>query len=198
MSWWKLTQQFVFRHLEAAIVIIMVGVVGSNLILTGSPIPCWQIEQLNHPVSVRSVTASKLILETGQEVTIPFIKGLPHDNPLFKTAISQGVEISPDGTLFGLMWVDRYCGNDLVVWRKWRIDLSVLAGALHPEGIDDTLVRPDILDDLRNHPIKWSPQSFSHQRHRLSGWEGIFLRRIQHQLREGVAQTGDNPPKKSG
>jgi hypothetical protein len=41
------------------------------------------------------------------------------------------------------------CGNDPFVWIARRINLSDLAGIMDPDGIDDSIVHPDEIKDLK-------------------------------------------------
>src|ERR1041384_6010110 len=86
---------------------------GCHMFLTGSPIPLWHLESLDNPIPITAISEDNLVVQDGRTITRPFITKIPHDNPFFKTAIANGVEVTKDGELFGLMWVDeRTCGND--------------------------------------------------------------------------------------
>ena len=156
---------------------------GFHTLGTGSPIPLWHIEHLNAPVLVRSITKTHLHLEDGRKITLPLIKELPHDNSLFRAAISNGIEVGTSGQVHGLMWTDRSCGNDPVVWRRLRVDLSVLAAALNPVGIDDTHVHPDVIAFIQeHHRIDMSAPSRSHRNQHLSGWDWTRMRSVQREM----------------
>lgn len=163
-------------------------------LLTGSPIPLWHIEELNDPVAVKFATKTQLILEDGQEITLPFITELPHDNPLFQAAILEGIEINEDGSAFGLMWLDRSCGNDPVVWNKVRVNLGDLAGALQPDGIDESIVHPDAIAFLEEHKrIDFSESSRSHGKGHLTMWDRINMSAVRKQFEHSarLAETND-------
>jgi hypothetical protein len=145
-------------------------VAGCQTLLTGSPVPLWRIEQLDSPQTVKAVNGPHLELTNGQKVALPFIKALPQDNPFFQAALSSGIEISPTGEVFGLMWCDRICGNDPVVWKKLRVNLSDLAAVLHPAGIDESVVHPDVIEFIQEHKqIVLSPSSHSHRSYHING-----------------------------
>ena len=151
--------------------------------LTGSPIPLWHIEHLNAPVVVRSISETHFILEDGRKVALPFIKELPQENPLFLASIADGIEVSPSGDMYGLMWSDRNCGNDPVVWRRLRTNLSLLAGALHPAGIDDSLIHPDAIAFIQEHKrIDLSIPSSSHRNLHLGGWDLLNMKAVQREF----------------
>ncbi len=156
---------------------------GCHTLLTGSPIPLWHIEKLKDPVAVKSVTKTHMMLEDGHSITLPFITALPHDNPLFQAAISDGIEISEDGTTSGLMWLDRSCGNDPVVWRKVRVNLSDLAGSLQPNGINESIVHPDAIAYLEEHQrIDLSQSSRSHRKRHLTFWDRSKMWAVHRQF----------------
>ena len=156
---------------------------GFLTLLTGSPLPLWHIESLNSPFAVRSISASHLVLDDGREVALPFIKELPSENPLFLAAISNGIEISPCGEAFGLMWLDRNCGNDPVVWRRLRTNLSFLSAALHPAGIDEARIHPDAIAYIQeNKRINLSIQSSRHRKHHLTVWDWSMMRSVQREF----------------
>lgn len=175
MNWWKRFRVFVLYP--------VLFVAGCHTLGTGSPIPLWHIESLNNPVPVRSVTRTHLLLEDGRSIALPLIKELPQLNPLFLTAIANGVEVGPTGQVDGLIWIDRLCGNDPVVWRRIRVDLSILAAALNPAGLDVSLVPPEVIEDLHEHfRIDFTMQSRSHRIGHLSGWDAIHMRWIRRRL----------------
>ena len=122
---------------------------GCHMLMTGSPVPLWHIERLDHPVSVRSVGEDALILADGRRVKLPFIKRLPKGAPVFLRALAHGPEVTPGGEVFGLIDPPRMCGNDPVVFYRERINLSELAGLLDPDGIDDSIVHPDEIQFLK-------------------------------------------------
>jgi len=159
------------------------GLAGMLTILTGSPVPLWHIEHLNAPVVVRSISETHFVLEDGRKVVLPFIKELPHENPLFLASIADGIEVSPTGEVYGLMWLDRNCGNDPVVWRRLRINLSFFAGALYPAGIDESLIHPDaiayIQEDKR---IDLSVSNGSHRKLHLNAWDWSKMRAVQREF----------------
>ena len=168
-------------------------VAGCHTLLTGSPIPLWHIDQLEAPRIVKSVSASHLELADGQNVALPFIKALPQDNPFFQEALSSGIEISPTGEVFGLMWLDRHCGNSPVLWRKRRVNLSELAAALHPAGMDDSIVHPDEIAFIQeNWKITLAPSSRSHRTYHLNQMVLNSMRAV-HRLFEPSRKAGAGP-----
>lgn len=148
--------------------------------ITGSPIPLWHIETLDNPLRVTAVRSEGLLVEDGRLVPLPFIRELPHDNPLFRIAIARGVDVAPDGSVHGLVWRDRACGNDPVVWSRVRVNLSELAGALHPGGIDQGTIHPEAValygEDCR---IDLAQPSRSHRNGHLTLWDFQKMRWVR-------------------
>lgn len=159
------------------------AVAGCITLLTGSPVPFWHIESLNNPVAVHSISQTHFELEYGRKVALPLIKEIPNDNSLLLAAISNGIEVGPSGEVYGLMWLDRNCGNDLLVWRRLRTNISLLAAALYPDGIDESLIHPDAIAYIKaNKRIDLSIQSSSHRKHHLTVWDWSMMRSIQREF----------------
>jgi hypothetical protein len=127
----------------------LLGFAGCHMLTTGSPIPLWYTERLDRPVSVRELTETSLVLADGRSVTLPFIKRLPVNDPVFLKALRHGVEVGQDGEVVGLLTVYPICGNDPYHWYTKRIDLSDLAGFVDPDGIDDSIVPAEAITDLK-------------------------------------------------
>jgi hypothetical protein len=127
----------------------VLGLAACHMLLTGSPIPLWYTEHLDHPVRVNVVTEKSLVLADGRNVSLPFIKRLPITDPVFLKALKPGVEVGADGGAIGLLTVYPFCGNDPYHWYTKRIDLSALAGFMDPDGIDDSIVQPDDIKLLK-------------------------------------------------
>jgi hypothetical protein len=165
-------------------------VAGCHTLLTGSPIPLWRIEQLDSPQTVKSVNGPHLELANGQKVALPFIKALPQDNPFFHEALSSGIEISPTGEVFGLMWCDRICGNDPVVWKKLRVNLSDLAAVLHPAGIDDSIVPPDVIAFIQERNLfSLSLSSHSHRSYHINGYVLSSMRSVRRLIESSLKDS---------
>jgi hypothetical protein len=119
------------------------------MLMTGSPVPLWYTERLDHQVVVKEVTDKTLVLADGRIVSLPFITRLPRNDPVFLAALKHGVEVGQDGEVVGLIRDYRTCGNDPFVWRDRRINLSDLAGFMDPDGIDDSIVDPDDIQFIK-------------------------------------------------
>jgi hypothetical protein len=127
----------------------LLGLAGCHMLMTGSPIPLWYSERLDHPVVVKELTDKTLVLADGRSVSLPFIKRLPRNDPVFLKALEHCVEVGQDGEVVGLIRDYRTCGNDPYLWVERRINLSDLAGFMDPDGIDDSIVHPDEIKFLK-------------------------------------------------
>lgn len=154
-----------------------------NTLLTTSPIPLWYFATLDDPVKVMTMTEDHLVLADGRNITLPFIKKLPYDNKLFQAAIANGVEIMSDGEVVGLMRLDKWCGHDPIQWKRIHVNLSNLAGALRPEGIDESVMSGEHLAFVAEHKrIDLSTWDSSHQRGHLTTWDCTKMRQIRNEF----------------
>jgi len=124
------------------------------MLLTGSPVPLWSTDSLDHPVVVKELTDKTLILADGRNLSLPFIKRLPKSDPIFLRVLKHGVEVGQNGEVVGLITVYPYCGNDPYAWQTRRINLSDLAGLIDPDGIDDSIVHPDEIKFLKENETR--------------------------------------------
>lgn len=173
-------------------------VAGLHTLMTGSPVPFWHIEVLNQPTAIQRIEKDQLVLADGSTVRIPLINDLPTESPLFLAAVQNGVEINESGEVFGLLWADRICGNDPCVWRRLRVNLSELCGALNPDGIDNSRIHPEVIAFLAEHHRLGSLQANS-ERLRVNGHYSItHVRREFEYARGRQAAAGIDGQQKRG
>jgi hypothetical protein len=127
----------------------VLGLAGCHMLLTGSPVPLWYTERLDHPVMVKEVTDKTLVLADGRSVALPFTKRLPRNDPVFLKALKHGIEVGQGREVVGLITIYPTCGNDPYRWYTKRINLSDLAGFMDPDGIDDSIVPTEAIKDLK-------------------------------------------------
>jgi hypothetical protein len=84
------------------------------------------IETLNNPVTVTGWTFSGLNLSDGRVLPLPGIQALPSSSVGLAHAVQHGVEISEDGSVYGLVRVHHWCGNDPIRHHLARVNLSHL------------------------------------------------------------------------
>ncbi len=82
------------------------------------------IETLNSPVKVAGWTTDGLRLDDGRLVELPGVRGLPVVSPALAEVTKRGVEVGKDGTVYGLVRVHHWCGNDPVVEHIVRVDIA--------------------------------------------------------------------------
>ena len=83
-------------------------------------------DALNNPVTVVSHDATGLTLAGGRRVTVSGYKSLTGAESLIEATKERGVEITPDGKIFGLLKIWHWCGNDSVRYHYARVNLSEL------------------------------------------------------------------------
>jgi hypothetical protein len=188
-----------WKWLRRLLVYPLLIVGGFHTLMTGSPIPLWHLENLESPVPVAATTEEHLVLQDGRKITLPFINSIPHENPLFKAAIVNGIEIAGDGEAYGLMWSDRSCGNDPVAWLRLKINLSNLAGALRPEGIDAVALPPETISYLAEHErISLSEMRSSHDKGHLTMWDGMKMRYFRRAIDDWAERQKNGAAVKAG
>lgn len=139
-----------WRRFRQVVVYPFLVLAGCRTIATGIPIPLVHLERLDHPSRVVEVGDRALVLEGGRELRLPFIERLPKGDPRFAEALSYGVEIDPEGEAWVLINSHPTCGNDPVILYRHRVNLSGLAGALNPRGIDGSLVSPEEVESIES------------------------------------------------
>jgi hypothetical protein len=166
----------------------LLGLSGCHMLITGSPIPLWYNEPLDHPVLVKEVTDRTLVLADGRSISLPFVKKLPKNDPAFLKALQHGVEVGQEGELVGLVKIKRTCANgDPFVWIGRRINLSDLAGFIDPDGIDDSIVPPDEIKFLKE------DESRSLDRHEVTLYAMAKVRRMR-QIYEAARSRVEQEP----
>ena len=104
--------------------------------LTGHWYPLTQIDKLETPAAVEGWTPKGLDLADGRQVILPGVVALPANSPVLAEAVRQGVEISPEGQVYGLVKVHHWCGNDPVRKHLAKVNLAemlLFAGDASPE-----------------------------------------------------------------
>ncbi|MFT5127727.1 MAG: hypothetical protein ACI8W8_001334 [Rhodothermales bacterium] len=107
-----------------------------HFLVTGSPVPLCRAQDLQKPLPVLDIQRSGLKLADDSVVALPGIKELPTSSVVFNKALAHGVEVDVAGHVWGLLRVQHWCGHDPYIYDRRRVNLSELAAALHPQGMD--------------------------------------------------------------
>jgi hypothetical protein len=111
--------------------------------LTGRFFPIHKIERLNNSVPVKSWTPEGLALSDGRTVLLPGIHALPGVSPALTEMTKRGVEIAPNGNVYGLVRIHHWCGNDPVREDIVRVDLAEAMTFLHVGRTDAPVPQSD-------------------------------------------------------
>lgn len=159
-------------------VLVLLGVAGVCLRSIPALNPLIAIEELDSPIRVKSMTDTHLILQDGRAIALRGMAHLPNQNPLFQEATSSGVELRPDGDVYGLVWVT--AGAPVIpMWRKRSVNLAILAAALNPAGIDTALVDPKWLQGFTTDFRVQTLQDYGKRNRGLMGWHWSWLNCFQ-------------------
>jgi hypothetical protein len=132
-----------------------------------------------------------LLLSDGRRVTLPLIRRIPADAPVFRAALERGVEVGGDGGVYGLLTVYPSCGMTSYRYSTLRVHLSDLAGALHPEGIDEGVVSPEEIGMLGERLYR--PGDPNRIRDRFLGDLDRVRRVREHHQGEGRGRAAPGP-----
>src|SRR5580765_8080734 len=94
--------------------------------LTGSFTSIQKIDTLKSPIQVVGWSAQGLRLADSRLIQLPGFCELPVISDALTEATGRGVEVSPDGRVFGLVRIHHWCGNDPVRVHVVRVDLADL------------------------------------------------------------------------
>ncbi|QGJ70935.1 Hypothetical protein PBC10988_26380 [Planctomycetales bacterium 10988] len=175
-----------WRLLAKGLLILLLALSGIHLMGTGSPIPLWYFERLENSRAVQAISEGHLTLADQTELALPKIQRIPAKHPLFQAALVHGVEVDSAGELIGLVPVDRACGNDPILYRRLRINLSHLAGALDPEGIEVSAVTPDAIEFLKEYTIQYGHRRSSHERGHLTFYDLMNVAHVKRQFEDPI------------
>ena len=91
---------------------------------TGHFYPIHKLDQLDQPVDVIGWNETELELADGRSAKLPAFRALPLESAALTESTKRGIEIAPDGRIFGLVRIHHWCGNDPVREHVARVDLS--------------------------------------------------------------------------
>lgn len=139
--------RFLARHwkrvaLAGTIVFLLVNWDSVLALVTFHYWPQSHIERLQGAVEVDGWAASGLRLKDGRTVQLPGFRELPKESFALARATSQGVEITPEGRVIGLVRVWHWCGNDALRNDVRRVDIAHLLEFMR-EGKFDRVIAKD-------------------------------------------------------
>lgn len=101
-----------------------------------------RVEPLIHPVAVKGWSDKGLLLADGRFMMPAGMRKLPIKSELLALATKRGVDVLPNGHVFGQVSMFHWCGNDPIKQDLRRFDLGDLLayyreGECIPEPVDD-------------------------------------------------------------
>lgn len=112
-----------------ALCVTLLYLVGEPLnfyLLTGRFRPISQVEQLSSPMAVTGWTERNLTVADGRLVPLPGLNLLPKNSQALTMATAGGIEVDPEGNVFGLLRIHHWCGNDPLRNHVVRVNLAHL------------------------------------------------------------------------
>jgi hypothetical protein len=94
--------------------------------LTGHFRPKKIVDSLNAPVRVSAINEKGLATFDGRVLLPPLVSELHVYPELGQDILTNGVELASDGSMYALVHVHHWCGNDPVRFHLARVDLSSL------------------------------------------------------------------------
>ena len=91
---------------------------------TGSVAPVRIVESLQSPIAVTGWASDGISLADGRKVKLRGFKSLPLSSQALGEMTKRGVEVAADGSVYGLVLVHHWCGNDPVEEHIARVELS--------------------------------------------------------------------------
>lgn len=113
-----------------------------SFVLTGSFVPLVDIESLNSSHNVTRVLNNGIELDDGRTVYFRQLQYFP-TNAVVLAALSKGVEIANDGTVYGLLRFYYFPGRTPYVYVRKRLNVVSLAIATDPDCLRPELTKRD-------------------------------------------------------
>lgn len=93
-------------------------------------------DHLTNPVQIVSADADQLVLADGSKRTVPHVSELIAAFPSI-----NAVEVKPDGTLWCLIGLDHWCGNDPIGTHVEKVPLTALIEGMWTEYEGQAMAR---------------------------------------------------------
>jgi hypothetical protein len=150
--------------------------------LTGRFTPISSIDTLASPVLVSGWSEAGLSLADGRLVELPGFAKLPKTSAALLAATAGGVELAPDGRVYGLLRINHWCGNDPMQTHIARVDLADMLVYLK-EGQCTTPPTDEMMEYAASKPggdfstFGWNISEFDTFR----TWESMYSRAVARQ-----------------
>lgn len=146
-----------------------------NPILLGSPIPVFHYESLPNAVEVLGWSEDGLKLADGRVVMPQGMRRLPGKSNVLSVLVKQGVQVEPDGDVFGRVSLSKRCGNDPTLFNLHRINIgSYLAYAREGEFV----VAPTAAEPQAK-GLALFPNGVSYSLHNFDEFQKSYLARLK-------------------
>jgi hypothetical protein len=122
------------------------------------------IERLESPIAVKSWSREGIILSDGRILTFPGLEKVLTNSLALDEVAKRGLEISSDGSVYGLVRVWHWCGNDSVREHVARVDVKKMV--LYLSELDQVLAEYGQNSNSKFSECGWNISSWSELRHR--------------------------------
>jgi hypothetical protein len=96
------------------------------------------IERPDAPESVAGYAAHGLTLADGRVIALPDMATLPASSPVLEPMIERGVDVGPDGRVYGLLPIWHGWGNDPIRRHLARVDVARVLEFAHGRASSGT------------------------------------------------------------
>jgi hypothetical protein len=88
--------------------------------------PVRKVDSLRSPIAVIGWSSDGISLADGRKVQLRGFKSLPTSSQALAEITKRGIEVTGDGSVYGLVRVHHWCGNDPVDEHIARVEISEL------------------------------------------------------------------------
>jgi hypothetical protein len=118
------------RHVIILLLACAVAVVWTIASQYHSYRPVRIVDSLQSPTAVISWSSDGILLADGRKVQLRGFKSLPTSSQALAEITKRGIEVKGDGSVYGLVRVYHWCGNDPVDEHIARVEMSELLAFL--------------------------------------------------------------------
>jgi len=155
--------------------------------MTGSFFPVRIEEKLSNPVSAPTWVPDGILIRGGSKVLPLGMTRLPERSNAIQSILRHGVELHPDGRVFGLVEAHPSCGNDPVVSRLVRVDIGSF---LHYIGQGESSLK-QAYEGERTVSVEYDFESSSTSSRLLVGYKRWLNRRQSALIADQALSSAD-------